>query len=72
MLRFLLRTGVRRGLFGGSRTWTTVAGVLFGVKMLKRLTGGEPELVHSTKLRPGESLVVRHERQPRSSHRRRR
>lgn len=71
MLRFLLRTGVRRGLLGGSRVWSTVAGIALGVRVLKKITGGEPELVHTTKLRPGESLVVRHERDSRSNRRRR-
>ena len=71
MLRFLLRTGVRRGLLGGSRVWTTIAGVAFGMRMLKKITGSEPEIVHTSRLRPGESLVVRHEL-PARSHRRRR
>ncbi|HUR19100.1 MAG TPA: hypothetical protein VMZ51_09245 [Acidimicrobiales bacterium] len=60
MVRFLLRTGMRRGVLGGSRVWTTVAGLIFGVRMLKKLTGSEPELVHTATLRPGETLVVSH------------
>lgn len=71
MLRFLLRTGVRRGFLGGSRVWSSVAAVALGVRVLKKITGGEPELVHTTKLRPGETLVVRHERPIRSNRRRR-
>lgn len=71
MLRFLLRTGARRGLLGGSRVWTTIAAVAFGVRMLKKITASVPEVVHTSRLRPGESLVVRHEL-PARSHRRRR
>ncbi len=71
MLRFLLRTGVRRGFFGGSRVWSAVAGVALGVRVLRKITGGEPELVHTSKLRPGESLVVQHELPARSNRRRR-
>lgn len=71
MLRFLLRTGVRRGLLGGSRVWTTVAGVTVGIRVLRKITGSEPELVHTSKLRPGETLVVRHEHPARSNRRRR-
>ena len=72
MLRFLLRNGVRRGVLGGSRVWTAVAGVTFALRLLRKITGGEPELVHTTKLRPGEALVVRHELAARTSRRRRR
>lgn len=71
MLRFLLRTGARRGFLGGSRAWTAVAGVALGVRVLRKITGGEPELVHTSKLRPGETLVVRHELPSRSNRRRR-
>ncbi len=72
MLRFLLRTGVRRGLLGGSRGWTAVAGVVFGLRVLRKLTGSEPEVVHTTRLRSGEALLVRHDPPPRSGRRRRR
>lgn len=71
MLGFLLRTGVRRGLLGGSRAWTAVAGVLLGVRVLRKLTGSEPEVVHTTRLRAGEALLVRHG-EPSRGHRRRR
>lgn len=69
MSGFLLRTGFRRGLMGGSRAWTVVAAVLLGVRALRKLTGSEPEVVSTTKLRPGESLLVRHD-QPAPSARR--
>ncbi len=69
MLGFLLRTGVRRGLLGGSRAWTVVAAGIFGLRVLKKVTGSEPEVVHTTRLRPGESLVVSHDRPSRSARR---
>ncbi|MEO7836305.1 MAG: hypothetical protein ABIS21_01535 [Acidimicrobiales bacterium] len=72
MLRFLLRTGFRRGLLGGSRGWTAVGAVALGLRVLKKITGSEPEIVHATTLRPGESLVVRHDDPSRSARRRRR
>jgi hypothetical protein len=72
MLRFLLRTGVRRGLLGGSRAWTAVAGVAFGLRVLRKITGSEPEVVHTSRLHPGESLVVRHDHPSRPARRRRR
>ena len=62
MLRFLLRAGFHRGVLGGSRAWTAIAGITFGIRVLRKITGSEPEVVHTTKLRPGESLLVSHDR----------
>lgn len=54
----LFRTGLRRGLLGGSRVWTVVAVSVAGVRLLKKLAGGQPEVVFRRALRPGEALVV--------------
>lgn len=62
MLRFLLRRGFQKGLMGGSRRWLVMGGVALGVKVLRKLSGSEPEVVYSEKLDPGESLVIAHER----------
>ena len=62
MLRFLLRQGFQRGVLGGSRRWLMLGGVALGVKVLRKLSGSEPEVVYSEKLAPGESLVIAHER----------
>lgn len=58
MLRFLARTGFRRGFLGGSRAWTMIGAVAVGMRLLKRLTASEPEVVFSQPIRPGEKLLV--------------
>ncbi len=65
MLRFLQRAGLSRGLGGGSRAWTVVGGVALAVRLVKKLGGGEPKVVYSRKLRPGEAVLVSHDRRPR-------
>ena len=62
MLGFLLRQGFRRGVLQGSRPWLVVGGVALGLRLLRKIAGGEPEVVYSEKLAPGESLVIAHQR----------
>ena len=57
-----MRQGFRRGVLQGSRPWLVVGGVAVGMKVLRKLSGSEPEVVYSEKLAPGESLVIAHER----------
>lgn len=57
-----MRQGFRRGVLQGSRPWLVVGGVALGMKVLRKLSGSEPEVVYSEKLAPGESLVIAHER----------
>jgi len=66
MLRFLVRTGLRRGFMGGSRVWTVVGAAAIGIRLLKKLTGSEPEVVFCKAIRPGETLLVSHDRRPRA------
>lgn len=66
MLRFLLRIAFKKGVMGGSRVWTVIGGAALGLRLLKRLTASEPEVVYRKSLRPGESLLISHDRQPRS------
>ncbi len=60
----LYRQAQLRGLFGGSRPWRLLWGVLFGARLLKRATGNTPEVVFREKLRPGEALVIRNGEPP--------
>lgn len=62
MLRFLLRTGFRKGVMGGSRRWLVIGGAALGVKVLRKLAGSEPEVVLSETLSPGETLIIAHEK----------
>lgn len=62
MLRLLLARAVRKGIFGGSRFWTVVATLGLAMKVLRRFTKDEPEVAFSERLRPGQTLVISHDR----------
>ncbi len=56
----LFRTGLRRGVFGGSRAWLVV-GIGAGVaKLGYRALARQPEVVFRAELPPGQSIVIRH------------
>lgn len=61
MLRYLYRRGQLKGLLGGSRGWTVVWGVLFSARLFKKATTRDAKVVYSEVLRPGETVVIRHE-----------
>lgn len=61
MLRYLYRRGQLRGLLGGSRGWTIVWAVLLAGRLIKKATTREEKVVYSEVLRPGQSVVIRHE-----------
>ena len=61
----LSRAGVMRGFLGGSRAWTVVAVVTLGFRLLQKLSGSGPESVLEEKLRPGDCLVIAHDRDAR-------
>ena len=65
VLRFLSRAGVSRGFLGNSRAWTVVGAFALTVRALKRLFGGTPQEAYSHTLRPVETLVMTHGREPR-------
>lgn len=64
-LRLLSRLGISRGLMGGSRGWTIVAVFTIAVRLLKRVFGGTPDTVYSGAFRPGDCLVISHDREAR-------
>ena len=64
MLRYLYRRAQLKGLFGGSRGWTVVWAVLLGGRLLRRLTAPKPKVVYSSRLRPGQALVIRSGERP--------
>ncbi len=64
MLRFLTRYGTTRGLLGGSRAWTVVAVVGWGLRLLQRGRSAPPKVVFSEVLHPGEVLEIRHLPEP--------
>lgn len=60
MLRTLFRTGVLKGLVGGSKPWLVVGAVAGGARLLGRMAAREPEVVYCEKLEPGQRLVITH------------
>jgi hypothetical protein len=64
MLRYLYCRAQLRGPFGGSRGWTILWAVLLGGRLLRRLTSAKPEVVYSSRLLPGEALVIRSGERP--------
>ena len=57
MLRRLTVTGWRRGR-AGSRTWLVVASVAGGIRLLRRVTRSQPEVLYRTRVRPGEQFEI--------------
>ncbi|HVF32037.1 MAG TPA: hypothetical protein VM933_03270 [Acidimicrobiales bacterium] len=58
--RLIWRTSVRKGFFGGQRTWMTLFAVVGAVKAFRRFAGGTPDVVYTEELAPGRSLVITH------------
>lgn len=67
----LLGLALRRGLFGGSRAWTVVATLGLAMKLLRRISRSEPEVAFREELRPGQALLISHDRAPKVVRRRR-
>ena len=60
LLRQLFRTGMRRGLTtGASRSWLAV-GLAAGALAFLRRKVGEPKVQFTEKLKPGQTMVIRH------------
>jgi hypothetical protein len=57
VLRQLTTTGWRRGR-AGSRTWIIVASVAGGLRLLRRVTRNQEEILYRTRVRPGERFEI--------------
>ncbi len=60
LLHSLQRTGMRRGVLGGSHRWLWVFVGTFLLRRLRHAIGSEPELVYRTELKPGEGFRIDH------------
>lgn len=54
----LRHRSINKGLLGDDRLWRTVFFVMFGGRLLRKLTTSEPEVVSVEKLQPDERLLV--------------
>lgn len=61
LLRSLMRRGLRRGVFEGSRTWTGIGGVALFAYLAGRALRRDVDVVFSEELRPGEIMRIVHE-----------
>lgn len=61
MVKFLMRTGMRKGVMGGSQVWLVLGGVGLLMRVLKKLSGNEPEVVYSEELPVGTAIVIANE-----------
>ena len=64
MAGYVYRRAQAKGLLGGNKTWSIVWAVLFGLRIVRRLTRDKPEVVYSEKLEPGQALVIRNGERP--------
>jgi len=62
MVRFLIRTGLRKGLVEGSQFWLVLGGVGLLLKVVRKLGGKEPVVVYSEELPVGQAIVIANER----------
>ena len=58
MSSYLRRRSFLAGPLGGSRQWTLLWAVLLGLRLVRRLSRHEPEVVFREELKRGESLVI--------------
>ena len=57
-MRRLMRVGLRKGVFEGSRAWMTIGVVAGALRLLKRMAAREPEVVLCEELPEGATLVI--------------
>lgn len=58
VVRMVRRTGVRKGVLGGSRGWLAVAIATWGWTKLKQVSERQAEVVLSEELKPGQRIVI--------------
>lgn len=71
MRRLLFGRAIRRGFLGGSRFWTVVGTLGLAMKVLRKITRHEPEVAFREVLRPGQALLISHDRHAKVVQRRR-
>jgi hypothetical protein len=60
LLHVLQRTGMRRGLFGTSKGWTTIFVGALVLRRIRKAIGSEPEVVYRGELKAGEAFTISH------------
>jgi hypothetical protein len=60
LIKYLLRRGLRDGLFGGDRRWVVLGALALVARMATRAARHKPEVVFSEQLGVGERLIIAH------------
>jgi hypothetical protein len=55
---FMRREAVRRGMFGGDRSWQMIGAVYFGSRFLRSVVGKQVEVVSVEELKRGQTVTV--------------
>ncbi|MGA0145493.1 MAG: hypothetical protein ACO3K6_04585 [Ilumatobacteraceae bacterium] len=58
MFALLRSRSLGKGFLRGSRVWSAVGVVVWGVHLVRRAVGRRPEVVTTETIRPGRSIVV--------------
>ncbi len=59
LLNRIAARGVRKGVLGGSRAWTTVTILALSLRVLRAVTRNKPERIRVTQLHPGDRFEIR-------------
>jgi hypothetical protein len=55
----LIKTGLRRGIFEGSKGWLYVGGTAALLRLARRLLTEAPETVYESEIKPGQAIEIR-------------
>ena len=56
--RFIVRSAIGKGIFGESRLWLVVAVALGVRRVVRHLSGAEPQVLYSEELGPLDRLLI--------------
>jgi hypothetical protein len=59
-LGFLQTRGIQRGIKGSSRAWFWIAVASWVLRRVRKLSGGEPEVVFRGEIKPGQAIQIDH------------
>lgn len=62
VVRLVERTGINRGLFGGSKGWFYVGTGLWTLRKVRSLGQRQPEILLREELKPGQRLIIANRR----------
>jgi len=58
LMSYLRARSVKEGLLGGRRSWFVVGVIVWGFRLLRKLSSRSPQVVSTEVLRPGQAVSV--------------